>query len=258
MASKATTTTEPAAWSATAVYTAGMEVSEDGIIYVANWWTQGNDPASNNGILGTGEPWTIVSSNGVPVPSAPTGLAATAATSSTVTLTWKAVTPPSGGTITGYTILENGSVIGTTTSTSFEVTGLAAAMGYTFTVEAADQAGLSKPSAGVVGTTTSAPAVAVPAAPTGLAAGTPTSSSVTLTWKAVTPPANASITGYTVLENGTAIATTTGTSFAVTGLAAGTAYSFTVEAADSAGLSKPSAALGFDRSALSAASTVKL
>jgi chitinase len=252
MASKAATTTEPAAWSATAVYTAGMEVSEDGVIYVANWWTQGNDPATNNGILGTGQPWTIVTANGVPVPAAPAGLAVTAATSSTITLSWKAVTPPTGGTITGYTIFENGKAIGTTSSTSFQVTGLAAAMGYTFTVEAADSAGLSKPSAAVVGTTTSGAAVAVPAAPTGLAAGTPTSSSVTLSWKAVTPPANATITGYTVLENGTAIGTTTGTSFAVTGLAAGTAYSFTVEAADSAGLSKPSTALAVTTAAASA------
>jgi len=46
------------AWSSTAVYTAGMQASESGINYTANWWTQGNDPATNNGGPGSGQPWT--------------------------------------------------------------------------------------------------------------------------------------------------------------------------------------------------------
>ncbi len=240
------TATTPAAWSATAIYTAGMEVSLDGVVYVANWWTQGNDPASNNGIIGTGEPWTIVPSGSggttPPVPPAPTGLAATAETSSSVTLSWSAVTPPANATITGYTVLANGAVVGTTTGTSFTVTGLAAGNGYTFTVEAADATGLSKPSAALVAATHAA-TVTVPAAPTGLVAATPTSSAVTLSWSAVTPPANATISDYAVFENGAEIGTTTATTYAVSGLTAATAYSFTVEAADSAGLSKPSQAV---------------
>jgi chitinase len=51
-------TTCAAAWSSTAVYTAGDQASEDGINYTANWWTQGNNPATNNGGSGSGEPWT--------------------------------------------------------------------------------------------------------------------------------------------------------------------------------------------------------
>jgi chitinase len=47
-----------AAWSSTTVYTAGDQASENGINYTANWWTQGNDPATNNGGSGSGEPWT--------------------------------------------------------------------------------------------------------------------------------------------------------------------------------------------------------
>jgi chitinase len=47
-----------AAWSSSAVYTAGNQASESGINYTANWWTQGNDPATNNGGSGSGEPWT--------------------------------------------------------------------------------------------------------------------------------------------------------------------------------------------------------
>jgi hypothetical protein len=51
-------TTCAAAWSSTTVYTAGDQASEDGINYTANWWTEGNDPAANNGGSGSGEPWT--------------------------------------------------------------------------------------------------------------------------------------------------------------------------------------------------------
>ena len=47
-----------AAWSATQVYTGGNTASENGINYIANWWTQGNDPATNSGGSGSGQPWT--------------------------------------------------------------------------------------------------------------------------------------------------------------------------------------------------------
>src|SRR3984957_6472522 len=47
-----------AAWSSSTVYTAGDQASENGTNYTANWWTQGNDPATNNGGSGSGQPWT--------------------------------------------------------------------------------------------------------------------------------------------------------------------------------------------------------
>ncbi|MDE2316569.1 MAG: carbohydrate-binding protein [Xanthomonadaceae bacterium] len=47
-----------AAWNAGTAYNGGAVVSENGIDYVANWWTQGNDPATNSGAAGSGEPWT--------------------------------------------------------------------------------------------------------------------------------------------------------------------------------------------------------
>jgi chitinase len=56
--SAAQTSTCAAAWSSTTVYTAGDQASEDGINYTANWWTQGNDPATSNGGSGSGQPWT--------------------------------------------------------------------------------------------------------------------------------------------------------------------------------------------------------
>src|SRR5919106_1278850 len=53
----AQTTCNPT-WSSTSVYTAGMKVSLNGINYTANFWTQGQSPATNNGGSGSGQPWT--------------------------------------------------------------------------------------------------------------------------------------------------------------------------------------------------------
>ncbi|WP_228124707.1 glycosyl hydrolase family 18 protein [Glaciimonas soli] len=64
---KTQTTSAPAcaaAWTATAIYTSGNTASENNINYLANWWTQGNDPATNNGVIGTGQPWTSQGSCG--------------------------------------------------------------------------------------------------------------------------------------------------------------------------------------------------
>src|ERR1043165_1266348 len=45
-------------WNSTSVYTAGMTASLNGINYTANFWTQGQSPATNNGGPGSGQPWT--------------------------------------------------------------------------------------------------------------------------------------------------------------------------------------------------------
>ncbi|MFJ6520199.1 chitinase [Streptomyces filamentosus] len=78
----------------------------------------------------------------------------------------------------------------------------------------------------------------VPATPAGLAAGTPTTSAVPLSWNAVS-----GATGYKVYRDGVLAATVSGTSTTVTGLAADTAYSFQVAASNAAGESAKSAAV---------------
>ncbi|MET8503717.1 glycoside hydrolase family 18 protein [Streptomyces sp. NPDC004787] len=80
--------------------------------------------------------------------------------------------------------------------------------------------------------------VQTPATPTGLTAGSVTSSSVSLSW-----PAVAGATSYRIYKDGAALATVTGTSYTATGLAASTAYSFQVSAVNSAGESAKSAAV---------------
>jgi chitinase len=86
-----------------------------------------------------------------------------------------------------------------------------------------------------------------PAAPTGLTVTGITSSSVSLSWTAP----SGTVTGYYVDENGTEVASVTGTTDTVTGLAASTAYSFTVIAYNSAGSSPASSAVSATTSASS-------
>jgi len=47
-----------AAWSSSAIYTAGGQASQNNVNYTANWWTQGNSPSTNSGGSGSGQPWT--------------------------------------------------------------------------------------------------------------------------------------------------------------------------------------------------------
>jgi chitinase len=75
-----------------------------------------------------------------------------------------------------------------------------------------------------------------PAPPTGLRTGTVTSSSVDLSWTAVT-----GATGYAVYRDGTKVRTVDGTSATVAGLAPQTAYAFQVAAVNDAGESAKSA-----------------
>jgi chitinase len=72
-----------------------------------------------------------------------------------------------------------------------------------------------------------------PSAPTNLAASATTSSSVSLSWSASTD--NVGVTGYQIFRGSTNVATSTGTSFTDTGLAASTTYTYTVKARDAAG-----------------------
>jgi hypothetical protein len=85
---------------------------------------------------------------------------------------------------------------------------------------------------------------AAPGVPTALAASATTSSGTTLTWSApTTVPSGCTVTGYTVYQNGTSIATTTTPTYNVTGLSASTQYSFSVAASDSFGASAQNTAI---------------
>ena len=83
----------------------------------------------------------------------------------------------------------------------------------------------------------------VPSVPAELAASSTTSSGTTLNWTASTAASSCTVTGYTIYQNGTSIATTTTPTYNVTGLSASTQYSFSVAASDSFGASAQSTAI---------------
>jgi chitodextrinase len=80
--------------------------------------------------------------------------------------------------------------------------------------------------------------VTVPPTPAGLAVTGTTSSSVALSWSA-----SSGATGYNVYQGSTRVASVTGTSATISGLAASTTYSFSVSATNSAGESARSGAV---------------
>lgn len=166
-------------------------------------------------------------------PTAPT-LAASGTTQTTTNLSWSGATDNVA--VTGYDVLRNGTIIGsTTTATTFAVSGLTASTAYTFNVRAKDAAGNSSVNSNTVNVTTLAPAsdTTAPTAPTLSASGT-TQTTTNLSWSGATD--NVAVTGYDVLRNGVVIgSTTTATTFAVTGLTASTTYTFNVRAKDAAG-----------------------
>ncbi len=162
-------------------------------------------------------------------PSTPTNLAASTLTSTGCTLTWTASTDNVG--VTGYEIFRNGTPIGTATAASFAATGLSAGTTYTFTVKARDAAGNASAASNAL--SVSPPDTQVPGVPTGLAASAITQTSLTLTWTASTD--NVGVTGYDVFRNGTFLVTVGNATVGLTGLTAGTTYTFTVKAKDAAG-----------------------
>ncbi len=72
-------------------------------------------------------------------PTTPTGLAASAPTSSSLTLSWNASTDDVG--VTGYRVYRGGMLVASPSGTSVSITGLSAGVPYSLTVSAFDAAG---------------------------------------------------------------------------------------------------------------------
>ena len=171
------------------------------------------------------------------VPAAPTiGTATVSGTTASVAFT--APTNNGGAAITSYTVTSSpGGITAIGTATLISVPGLVAGTSYTFTVTATNSAGTSQSSA----VSNSVTAAGVPSAPSAVTATGLSGTSASVSF--ATSSANGSaITGYTITPSlATSPATFTGTSspITVTGLTAGTAYTFSVTATNAIGTSAP-------------------
>jgi chitodextrinase len=161
-------------------------------------------------------------------PQMPANLAANPGSSTEIDLTWD---PVSGAAVAGYDIYRNGALIGTSTGASFSDTGLSPNTSYSYTVDAYDSQGnISAQSASASATTP--PDTTSPTVPTGLTA-TLVGSQADLSWQPSGD--NVGVTGYDVYRNGAKIASTTGTTYADTGVSQGKTYRYRVDAFDAAG-----------------------
>ena len=157
---------------------------------------------SSEGVGEYGETRTVKTT-----PNAPTSITVTSHEDS-VTLSWGAVSGASS-----YDVLVNGKVYNVT-DTSLTVTGLNPNTSYSYQVRVRNEDGVSSYSAAKTAKTTPNPPLS--------ATATATQNSVTISWNAVN-----GATSYDVLFNGKEYRVT-GTSKTITGLTAGTSYTYSV------------------------------
>lgn len=98
--------------------------------------------------------FTTISATDTIAPTVPTNLVSTGTTSSSTNLSWTASTDNVG--VTGYDIYQGSLLKGSSTATTFAVTGLTPSTTYTFTVRAKDAAGNVSASSNAVSITTTA------------------------------------------------------------------------------------------------------
>jgi chitodextrinase len=188
-------------------------------------------------------------------PSTPTGLAASGATQTSVTLGWTASTDNVG--VTGYGVYWNGIFAGVSGTPGYTVTGLACGTRYSFAVDAADAAGNHSGKALLTASTSACPVDSTPpSTPTGLAVSAATQTSVSLGWSASTD--NVGVAGYGVYKSGSLAGSGAATSYTVSGLVCGTSYPFSVDAFDAAGNHSGKALLTASTSACAGGLTANL
>lgn len=190
--------------------------------------------------LSAGSTWTSTATTSATqtfvddiAPSTPTALGYTIVSATSTTLSWTASTDNVA--VVAYDVYRSGTTaaIGTTTSTSYTDTGVAAGTTYTYTVKARDAAAnVSAPATLTVDRTP-------PSTPT-LTVTAPTATSTMLTFSATD---NIGVTAYDIYRNGafltTVMAPTTTYTDSVQSLAT---YTYTVTARDAAGNSSASSA----------------
>src|SRR5205809_507118 len=111
----------------------------------------------------TSDPVAVTVFNDTTPPTVPTGLTATAVSSSQINLSWTASSDNVG--VSGYRVYRGGTQIATRSTTSFANTGLSASTTYSYTVAAYDAAGnLSAPSSSASATTPAPPDTTPPTA----------------------------------------------------------------------------------------------
>ena len=219
--------------------------------YVFDHWEDTGSTTATRDISITSDTTITAVYNTIPQP--PTGLTATASSSSQIDLSWNAPTNNGGSTITGY-MIERSTDGGTSwstvqsnigsTSTTYSDTGLAHSTTYTYRVSTINSVGTSSPSNTASATTFNV----IPSSPTDLTA-TAQLLKINLSWTAPSDNGGTPITGY-MIERSTDSGNTwsmlvtntgsTGTTYSDTNVQPLTTYTYRVSAINDVGTSDPS------------------
>ena len=116
-------------------------------------------------------------------PSIPTGVIATATSTSQVSVSWNVSTDSGGSGVAGYQVYRDGTLVTTTTSASYSDSGLSATTLYCYTIVVSDNAGNNSSASSVACVTTPSGSSTDPAPPSNLATMAVTSTSITLNWQ---------------------------------------------------------------------------
>src|SRR5438128_1030467 len=202
-----------------------------------NYRVRATDASNNLGPYSN----TATATTAATAPTAPTNLTAAAAGPVQINLSWTASTE-TGGTITQYLIerctgatCSNFLQVGTSTTATFNDTGLLASTTYSYRVRAMDSTNTTGPYSNTASATTAAPTFT---APSGLVATASGPAQINLSWTAATETGGA-ITQYLIercagatCSNFLQVGTSPTTTFNDTGLLGSTTYSYRVRATD--------------------------
>jgi chitodextrinase len=198
------------AWSSTQVYTGGTQASLNGINYTANFWTQGQNPSTNSGPAGSGQPWT---SNGACSGTGGGG-------GGTCAAAWVSTQVYTGG--------MQASLNGTNYQAAFWTQGDNPATH-------SGSAGSGQPWTILGACGGSGGCTVVPSVPAGLTSPSHTATSVNLSWSASTAGTGCTIQ-YRIFQNGSQVQTVSGTTATISVFSCST-FQFRVAAMDQAGSS---------------------
>jgi chitodextrinase len=167
-------------------------------------------------------------------PTTPGGLTASAVSEAEIDLSWSASTDDVG--VTGYNVYRDGTLVTTTTNTTFADTGRSASTTYSYAVEAFDATGNVSAQATASATTPDNTAPSVPGSVTAQASGC---QQIDVSWAASTD--NVGVAGYRIYRDSSLLASVGSGTLSYPDLVTeATSHSYTVVAFDAAGNSSGS------------------
>jgi chitodextrinase len=175
-------------------------------------------------------PFSADSSSDTTPPTIPSNLHTTTVHDDSISLGWDASTDDVS--VTGYKIYRDGSLVGTSATTSYTDSGLMPFTNYSYRVIAYDAANNNSTASAALPTQTAYDTTA-PTTPGNLASSTQTDTTISLTWDLATD--NIAVSGYDVYRDGSLITSTVGTNYTDSALDVNTSYSYKVRAHDASG-----------------------